>query len=408
MRLDPLWNPLAELACVRCDATLPLGREYRGCPQCEGPLVTTYAMPSLPGGDPVATIDALFEQRLPIRADRLVRLGQGGTPLVPADADGGRIWLKLEAQNPTGSHKDRFHAIVAAMARDLGHPAVATSSTGNHGLACAAFAAAAGIGALVFLNPDAPRAVATQIASHGGHIAVLPDAISKTIGALVDAGWCPATSADPDLGGRANPYGTEGYKAISYEIVKVLGRVPSTVAVPAASGDTFYGIWRGFRDLHELLDLPMPRLLACQPVGAAPLALTERCHSDTACEVDNARSVALSARDARSGWHATVALRAGGTPLEVPEEHLIDALARLARQGHSVEPASALSVAGLELARTDGTIDPDDDAVAIITSSGANWTEHIETILGAAEPCRSSSDLERELLAAGLIAQTRA
>lgn len=398
-----LWNPLAELACIECDARLPMGAEYGGCPRCSGaPLVTAYDAPTLPGGDPIAAIGALFEQRLPIRAQRLIRLGQGGTPLIGTDGTSAPLLLKLEAQNPTGSHKDRFHAIAAAAARDLGHRAVVTSSTGNHGLACAAFAAAAGLGSLVLLNPEAPAAIATQIASHGGRIAILPDAVRASVAALVDDGWCPATSADPALAGRANPYGTEGYKAIAYEIVQQLGRVPATVAVPAASGDTFYGIWRGFSDLHEVLGLPMPRLLACQPAGAAPLALTERLHADHPCEVNAARSIALSARDARSGWHATLAVRAGGVPVEIPEAVLVDVLDRLARRGHSIEPASALSVAALELAREDGSIDPDADAVAVITSSGANWTEHLERVLGPATPQRTHAGLADELAAIGL------
>lgn len=400
----PLWNPLARLVCLGCDATLPMGPEYGGCPSCGGtPLVTAYAPPSLPAGDAIAAIGALYAQRLPIHPERLVRLGQGRTPLVSAAAGAGApVMLKLEGQNPTGSHKDRFHAIAAAIARDLRHRAVVTSSTGNHGLACAAFAAAAGVDSLVFLNPEATTAIATQIASHGGRIAVLPDAVRPTVAALVDDGWCPATSADPSLAGRANPYGTEGYRAIAYEIVQQLGRVPATVAVPAASGDTFYGIWRGFQDLHELLELPMPRLLACQPAGAAPLALTERLAAEAPCEVEHPQSIALSARDPQSGWHATVAIRSGGTPVEVPDALLVEVLARLARHGHSIEAASALSVAGLELAREAGTIDPDAEAVAVITSSGANWTEHLEQVLGGATLMRTAEDLDRELAAAGL------
>jgi threonine synthase len=98
---------------------------------------------------------------LPVAAARLVSLGQGHTPLVRYGGSPA-AWLKLEGQNPTGSHKDRFHALSIAIARELGYCAVVTSSTGNQGAACAAFAARAGLRCLVMLDPDSPAAPRTQ------------------------------------------------------------------------------------------------------------------------------------------------------------------------------------------------------------------------------------------------------
>lgn len=388
------WNSALTLRCVSCSQVVSPGPEYSGCGGCGAPLVTSYSAPSLPAGDPVSAVEALRTHHLPISVDQLVNLGQQATPLVAA---GDGALLKLEAQNPTGSHKDRFHAVAAAIALGLGHHSVVTASTGNHGLACSAFSAAAGLGSLVLLHPEAPASVATQIASHGAHLAVLPGAIRETVIALVDDGWCPATSADPALAGRANPYGSDGYRAIAYEIVQQVGHVPAIVAVPAASGDTFYGVWRGFRDMHEILDLPMPRLLACQPAGAAPLALTESLSASEPQEVADPVSAALSARDPRSGWHATVALRSDGQPIMVPEELLVHTLASLAHRGHSFEPAAALAVAGLNVARSTGACDPDVEAVAIVTSSGANWTEHLQPVFGPPVVHRDGEDLAQAL-----------
>ncbi|MCU1492055.1 MAG: hypothetical protein JWM85_3460 [Acidimicrobiaceae bacterium] len=381
--LAPTWNPTAELECLRCGARSDLAPEWHGCRSCGGPLVVSYGKVSLPfGADGLDdNIRRLGAALLPL-SDPLIDLGQGSTPLVPLPQVGPRTWAKVEGQNPTGSHKDRFHAVSESIASLLGYTRVVTSSTGNHGLSCAAFAAAAGMRALVCLDPEATSAVRTQLHCYGARIAVVPGAVREIITHLTDSGWYPSTSADPALVGRGNPFGCEGYKQIAYEIVTALGHAPDVVALPVASGDTYYGIWKGFRELHERLDQQMPLILACQPVGAAPLALTEREHSESSLTVEDPVSLALSARDARSGWHATHALRSDGKVIEVAEEELISAIRTLGAAGICVEPASALAVAGLEQARRTHPLADDAEVVCVLTSSGLNWAEHLEVALG--------------------------
>ncbi len=382
------WNPNAHLVCVSCQSKFELGVIWTGCPTCGdgSPLVVGYAEIPLPDGpaDLAKNASYLAEHLLPVASRDLLNLGQGNTPLLPAHTLGENIWLKIEGQNPTGSHKDRFHAISEAIARGLGYKAAVTSSTGNHGASCAAYSAAAGLDSLVLLNPDSPPALRSQIRSYGGAIAVLPGQVSSTISRLVDGGWYPSTGADPSLVGRGNPYGTEGYKKIAYEIFADLGRIPDVVAIPAASGDTYFGIWKGFRELHERLGLNMPLLLACQPVGSAPLSLTEKRRATAPQVVKDARSLAISARDDRSGWHATLALRANGAAIEVSEDDLCLEVKKLGRLGLCVEPASALATAGLRLAKAAGLTSDYSQAVAIITSSGLNWTRDLDIIFGEA------------------------
>lgn len=385
-RTEPFWNPAAGLRCVSCGATAPLGPAWHGCAACGAsqPLVVTYD-----GLGPRATTGTLSERlawlaaaTLPVLPERRVRLGEGGTPLIPSGAAGeGTIWLKLEGQNPTGSHKDRFHAVAAAVARELGAPAVVTSSTGNHGAASAAYAARAGLGCLVLVHPDSPTALHTQLRVYGAHVGCVPGQVQELVARLVEAGWYPSTGADPALAGCGNPYGQEGYRAIAYEIVADLGRVPAVVAVPAASGDTVYGIRRGFEAIHELLGLPMPRILACQPEGAAPLVLTANAGTIEPGIVEHAQSAALSARDPRSGWHASLALR-DELCVDVPEAAIGEELERLGRAGVFVEPASTLGLAGARVARARGLIDADAETAVVLTSSGLNWTAHVDGILG--------------------------
>jgi threonine synthase len=344
----------------------------------------------------------LTRAALPIDPTAKISLGEGGTPLLRTPDDGAPTWLKVEGQNPTGSHKDRFHAVAAAIARNLGAPAVVTSSTGNHGAASAAYAARAGLGCLVLLHPDSPPALRTQLRAYGAHMGIVPGHVQAMVAALVDLGWYPSTGADPALAGRGNPYGQEGYKAIAHEIVAELGRVPAIVAVPAASGDTVFGVQRGFRELHEVLGLPMPIVLACQPAGAAPLVLTAARAATAPQVVENPRSAALSARDPRSGWHASLALRDGGIPIAVPEEAITEELARLGAMGFFVEPASTLGLAGARIARERGLVDPDAETAVVLTSSGLNWTAHVDPLLGPSEPSRSVDAVFAALRSVGL------
>jgi threonine synthase len=318
----------------------------------------------------------------------LVRLGQGRTPLIKY-SDSPPLWLKLEGQNPTGSHKDRFHALSIAIARDLGYRAVVTSSTGNHGAACAAYAARAGLRCLVLLHPDSPPALRSQIRCAGGVIAIVPGRESELIRELVDDGWYPSTSADPALAGRANPYGQEAYKAIAHEIVADLdGQPPASVAVPAASGDTLYGIWRGFRDMNERGGLPMPTIVACQPAWTAPLVSALASQPRVA---PSYRALALSASDPHAGRHALAVLN-DGPAVPVQEPDLLAALHKLSASGFSVEPASALTLAGLEAARAAGVVDRTGPAVCVVTSSGLNWSRDLDVAWGGPPYILNSAD----------------
>jgi threonine synthase len=337
---------------------------------CHGPLVADY---SLVDGPPVAL--------LPIPAHGWFSLGEGRTPLVRYPSEP-TVWLKLEGQNPTGSHKDRFHSLSVTIASQLGYRAIVTSSTGNHGAACAAYAARAGLRCLVMVHPDSPQALRSQIRCSGADIAVVPGLEETLVEELVEAGWYPGTSADPLLAGRANPYGQEAYKAIAHEIVAGLGgRPPAGLAVPAASGDTLYGIWRGFRDLHERDHIAMPTILACQPAWTAPLATGK---DGTRAQAPSYGALALSAADPQSGRHAILAVTQDGVAMPVPEQDLLRSLHDLATAGFCVEPASALALAGLSLARSQGLFDPAGPAVCVLTSSGLNWTRDLDVVWGGA------------------------
>jgi threonine synthase len=365
---------------------MPLGSAWRGCPNCGGVLVVDY-----PEVGAVTSVDQLAATLTPVRPEVVIDLGQGGTPLLAAERVAPELLLKLESQNPTSSHKDRYHAITAGLASRLGASGFLTSSTGNHGASAATFAAAAGLPATIMLDRDAPLPLLARAHAHGATLAMLGDEANAAIEDLVDRGWFPSTAADPRHAGRSNPYGQEGYKAIAYELAEELGGVPPLVAVPVAGGDTLYGIWRGFRDLEERLGLAMPELLACQPAWFNTLGDGGRPGGDT---------LALSASGEHAGAHAEcIVYREGATVQPVSEQDLTAAIELLAAAGFLVDPASGLSVAGIIAARREGRVAQGAAAVAVITAGGQPWTDRLTRLWGEAHVAKSRADLMATLSA---------
>jgi threonine synthase len=179
---------------------------------------------------------------------------------------------------------------------------------------------------------------------------------------------------DPVVSGRSNPYGVEGYKAIALELAAQLGEIPAAVIVPTASGDTLYGIAKGFAEISELTGEPMPRIVSAQPDQADPLARSLA--AGRPVRVPDAHSLALSVADASTGRHALAALqRWAGTAVSVPEEAIVDAVRRLAGYGYLAEPASAVALAGLWALPPADQPAPGRPIVLILTSSGVKWPE---------------------------------
>jgi threonine synthase len=349
------WTHGLALCCEPCGWSGPPALLWNGCERCGGPLQTTYA------GD----------QRLPIAPGARTDLGLRTTPLVVSRSMAA-TYLKLESGNPTGSHKDRFHAVTSALARLAGARGVVTTSTGNHGVSCAAHAARDGLACTVLATGTYPRALATQIAAYGGEVVHLeaPERRAR-VRQLVEADWLPATSSDPYLSGAGNPYGLDGYAAIADEIVEQLGTTPDVVCVPVASGDLLAGVVRGFRRVRAAGRRVL--VVACQPDAASPLAASLA--AGRPVTIGRHSSLARSTSDASSGRLAFAAVRDDCELVTVPEEKIAGATRTLAAEGIYAETSSALALAGVEEARARGLVESAGSAVAIITATGRGWSE---------------------------------
>jgi threonine synthase len=381
-----IWNPHARLRCIDCGSEQPLGPAFNGCGHCSdgeerAPFEVVYEGSDFPQGSGLRSIlQRITLDRQPIAPTKRVSLGRSPTPLVAVPSFGPTVMVKNETFNPTWAHKDRLHELNLGAAKLFGSKGVVASTTGNHGAAAAAHAAAAKLPAVIFCHPEASPTTLHMISAYGGTVVQLnPEDQRATIASMVDEGWFPATSMDPVVSSRSNPYGSEGYKSIAYEVVAVLGRLPEGMIIPTASGDTIYGIAKGFAEVAGATGASPPRIIAAQPEVSNPLERSMRNHQITG--VPDARSFALSVSDTITGRQAMIALqRWNGDVVSVTEDSIRDSVRKFAQAGLLVEPASAVSYAGYERALENRLVGVDDITVLLATSSGVKWPKELQEI----------------------------
>ena len=293
---------------------------------------------------------------------RVVTLGEGATPLVDAARVAGRygfgrLTLKNEAANPTGSFKDRQVAVGITHARELGARTVAVVSSGNVACATAAYAARSGLRSILLMHGHAASSKLAQAASYGA-VCVRVDSPSAaaTFELCVEAcrrfGWYHLSTA-----GMYEPFNVEGAKTIAYEIYQQTGgELPDWIVAPVGGGGLLGGIWRGLLDLKRLRLIDrLPRLAGVQAAGCAPLtaAISKGLRFlDTLREPwPNPRTVAGGIADdiLFDGHTVLPAIRSTrGTAIAVSDEEILDAELFLARsEGLLCEPSSATVIAAL-------------------------------------------------------------
>jgi threonine synthase len=330
-----------------------------------------------------------YAELLPI-ADPAFRidLGAGGTRLARLtrlpDSDGHKLFVKVEGSNPTGSFKDRPIGIAACVALEHGARGLACLTSGNIGSALAAFAARAGVPALVLLLGSAGQAAQgaavsvekyVQVSVYGARVAT-PVGDLGTLYALADrlaadSGWSFIHTFQA--------YQSEGDKTTAFEICEQLAwQAPAAVFVPTGTGTNLYGLWQGFVLFKELGFIQtLPRMFAVQPEGAASLVNAWEQRLEIPAVLEQSRpNVAPPISHRVSGYHAYRAIReSGGGAIAVSDAEMLQALNDLATyEGIYCEVASAAALAGIRQAITHGLLSADEaqtqGVVGILTSNG--------------------------------------
>jgi len=305
--------------------------------------------------------------------DPIVTMGEGGTPLVPADAIsrrvGADVFLKVEGANPTGSFKDRGMTTAITRALIEGSSMVMCASTGNTSASAAAYAARAGMTCVVVL-PQGKIAAGkmAQAIVHGAKLLQVDGNFDDclTIVRTLTEDY-PVT-----LVNSLNPYRLQGQKTAAFEICDELGDAPDIHVLPVGNAGNISAYWMGYKEYaDEGPASKRPIVWGVQAEGAAPFIKGEPIKNPetvaTAIRIGNPASwdLAVAARDESGGW-----IRA------VSDRQILDAQAMIAAEvGVFVEPASAASVAGLIETGAAGEVPNGATIACTVTGNGLKDTE---------------------------------
>lgn len=319
-----------------------------------------------------------YADRLPITDKTpIITLGEGGTPLIPAPAlskrVGADVFVKFEGVNPTGSFKDRGMTVAISKALEYGAKAVICASTGNTSASASAYAAYAGITSAV-LVPAGKIAMGKLSQAVAHHARILQ--VDGNFDTCLEIARTLAQHYPVHLVNSVNPDRIEGQKTASFEIFDQLGAAPDIHILPVGNAGNITAYHKGYQELLESGDIAkLPTIWGFQAKGAAPIVLGHPVeHPETiatAIRIGNPASwqKALAARDATGGFFGAI-----------DDEHILAAQSLLAAEvGVFVEPASAISVAGLLDQSERGNVPGGSTIVLTVTGHGLKdpqWALH--------------------------------
>ena len=385
---------IAQLQCARCAAVYPIDQVRYLC-QCGGMLDVSHHLETLrPQLD-----RSLFDERLrgvpepqtqpttdsgvwryreiilPVPPESIVSRPEGNTPIyqhprLSSWAGMDVLYLKHEGENPTGSFKDRGMTVGVTQAKRLGARAVACASTGNTSASLAAYAALAGIPAIVFI-PTGKIAAGklAQALAYGAHTLQVDgdfDDAMRLVRRVCD-------ELDVYLLNSLNPFRLEGQKSIVFEIVQGFRwQPPDWIVLPAGNLGNTAAFGKAMYELKQLgLTDRMPRIASVQAAGANPFYQSYRSGFETRSAVQ-AETIATAIRIGAPVSHerAVRAMRwTDGLVTQVSDAEIMDAKAMVDGVGIGCEPASAAAVAGVRKLVAEGMIRPDQRVVAILTGN---------------------------------------
>jgi threonine synthase len=327
-----------------------------------------------------------FRELLPFLnpGQRIVSLSEGSTPLLPAERAGewaglARLAVKHQGNNPTGSFKDLGMTACITRAVSQNVRVVACASTGNTSSSMAAYAARAGIKALLFVPCEGiSTAKLAQAMDFGALVIESGDSFDQPFQLL------NAVAAEMDLYvvNSINPFRIEGQKTIAAELLEQRGwKSPDYIVVPGGNLGNVSAIAKGLRELQALaLISRIPKLVVVQAAGANPFYRMLASGAGVLAPVPEPRTEATAIRIGNpANWKkARRALEwAGGFCESVSDDEIRDAKAALAQDGIGCEPASAATVAGLRKLVRAGKIERDAEIVAVLTGHQLKDTDFI-------------------------------
>ena len=396
--------PITHLECTKCGARISAEQPQTVCPKDGGVLHVRYSLAELKQTYTAASLfgrtPSMWRYAEVMPEAEPVSLGEGFTPMLPS-REHPNVYIKDEGLNPTGSFKARGMSVAVTMAKAYGLKKLAAPSAGNAGSALAAYAAAAGIEAHIFMPKDVPLANRVECESYGAKVTLVDGLIgdcARMVAERKDAeGWF-------DVSTLKEPFRVEGKKTMGYEVAEQLGwRVPQGIIYPTGGGVGLIGMWKAFEEMQELgwIGAERPQMISVQSTGCAPIAKAWDENRPVSDIWPNAETIAAGLRVPKAyGDYLILDIlkKSGGAALSVTDDEIIDALRNWARvEGIFAAPEGAAALAAYRKLRTSGFFTADDTVVLFNTGSGLKYLDVIE----AAKPGARRRPASRQI--AGII-----
>jgi threonine synthase len=382
-----------HLECSLCATKFDAGAAANLC-ACGGPLLVRYDLSIVRhrwlrrdvGNGPASMWR--YAPVLPPSDSSVVSLGEGWTPLVRTRRLGARIgadalWVKDEGLNPTASFKARGLSCAVSMCVELGIQKVAIPSAGNAASAMAAYAAAAGIEAHIFMPRDVPQSNYLECKAYGAQVTLI-DGLISDCGRIVAErgpveGWF-------DVSTLKEPYRIEGKKTMGYEVAEQMDwELPDVIFYPTGGGVGMIGMWKAFEEMEKLgwIGSRRPKMIAVQAEGCQPVVRAFQENEPRSRFFEGAHTVASGLRVPKPLGDFLVlnAVRqSGGTAIAVTDEDMLTAGVELASdEGIYAAPEGAACVVAARQLLAEGFLKSTDRMVIYNTGSGLKYPEAYST-----------------------------
>jgi threonine synthase len=344
-----------------------------------------------------------------------VTLGEGFTPMLRS-REYPNVYIKDEGLNPTGSFKARGMSAAVTMARHYGLKKLAVPSAGNAGGALAAYAAAAGLEAHIFMPQDVPMANRIESEYFGAHVTLVDGLISDCARMVAERkekeGWF-------DVSTLKEPWRVEGKKTMGYEVAEQLEwSVPDAIIYPTGGGVGMIGMWKAFEEMEQLgwigaarLEGPpefrpklRPKMITVQAAGCAPIVKAWEEGKSVSEAWAGAQTFAAGLRVPKAyGDYLILDIlkKSGGTALSATDEEIREATRHWASvEGVFAAPEGAASLAAYRKLRASGFLREEDTVVLFNTGTGYKYLDMMgaeETKLRGTLPTAAAAPAARNI-----------
>ena len=371
------------LECSKCGEQLTSDVARNICPKDGGPLYVRYDLANIRQREPRKSIadgpTSMWRYSAVLPDAEPVTLGEGMTPMLPSRKYP-NLLIKDEGLNPTGSFKARGMSAALTMARHYGLKKLAAPSAGNAGGALAAYAAAAGLEAFVFMPRDVPLANRLEVEAGGAHLTLVDGLISdcgRMLAERKDAeGWF-------DVSTLKEPFRVEGKKTMGYEVAEQMGwRLPAAILYPTGGGVGLIGMWKAFAEMEELgwiAKEKRPKMISVQASGCAPIV--KALHEDklTSEMWPNASTLAAGLRVPKAYGDfmiLDIIRQSDGTAVAVGDDEIMAAVKELATtEGIFAAPEGGAALAAYRQLLENGFLKESDEVVLFNTGSGYKYLD---------------------------------